>query len=244
IDHPRLGFHAQILDRELPERPLTLAIGTRADLEDKGLAAFAWEGAEVIVHVMDELEVDEGLGRRRHPPPLLIRADVIGTQHLAVVSIHRDDRIERESVLAVEAEDRRRGPRVVPARDADSVPSAAKLEIHPRKDRELAKLRCDLGLRAMPGEVAARFHVRPELGDRRDREAPPLGALGSQSPDPGDRAPDDRSEVFVLRADERLARHASELLPAPITAPRALAPRAAGDVCRGRGEALAPPGRL
>ena len=78
VDHPCLGFHTEIVDGELAERPAPIAIGARSDLEDECLAAFSWERAEVVVHVVDELEIDERFGRRRHPPPLLIGADAVG----------------------------------------------------------------------------------------------------------------------------------------------------------------------
>ena len=121
VDHSGLGIHAEIVDRELAERPAPVAEGARSDLENERLAPFSWERAEVVVHVLDELEVDEGLSRWRHPPLLLVRADVVGTQHVARVPVHRDDRIERASVLPVEAEHRRRSARVVPSGHADCV---------------------------------------------------------------------------------------------------------------------------
>src|SRR2546428_12238751 len=116
IDHPRLGYHTEIVDGELAERPAAIAVGSRADLKDDGLAALARERAEVVVHVVNELEVNERLRGRRDAPVLFVSADMLWTQHIAGVPVHRDDRAQRPPVLPIYAEQRRGRARVIPTR--------------------------------------------------------------------------------------------------------------------------------
>ena len=147
-------------------------------------------------------------------------------------------------MLSIEAEDGRGRTPVVPARHSDRVRGGAELDVDARKNGEFGELRRDLRLRAVPREIAARFHVRPELGDRWDREDAPLRSFRTQASHPCDRPPDHGTEVLITRTDEGLARDAGELFPAPVTTGAALLPRAAGDIRRRRGEALDPPERF
>src|SRR2546428_2611517 len=72
VDHPALRVHAQVVDRELLEGPTARAIGPASDLENQGLTALPRERAKVVVEIVHELEIHEGLSGRRDPPALLI----------------------------------------------------------------------------------------------------------------------------------------------------------------------------
>ena len=233
VDHPSLRVHTQVVDRELLEGPTPPAIGSAPDLEDERLAAFPWERAKVVIQVVHEFEVHEGLGGGRDPPALLIGGDAAWPYRLAAVAVHGYHGVQRSRVFPIQAEEDRRGPRVIPSRHAGRVRRGTKLGVHAGQDREIRQLDRDLRLRGMPGEIAVGLHVRPELRHGRDREHAPLGALGPQAADPCAGAGDDAREVFVAGPHIRIGWHAREPFPAPIAAGGALPPRAAGHV-RGR----------
>ena len=121
VDHPRLGLDAEVVGGELAERPAAIAVRSRSDLKDERLTALLGKRAEVVVHVVDELEVDECLGGRRYAPLLLVRAHAFRTQHVARVAVDRDHRVQGPAVLPIETEEGRGGAGVVPSRHSDGV---------------------------------------------------------------------------------------------------------------------------
>src|SRR5207247_5619480 len=117
----------QVVDRELLEGPTAPAISSAPDLEDERLAAFSWERAKVVIQVVHEFEVHEGLGGGRDPPALLIGGDAAWPYRLAAVAVHGYHGVQRSRVFPIQANEDRRGRPVITSRSLARIRRAPRL---------------------------------------------------------------------------------------------------------------------